>query len=410
MKKVFTLFVCALFLLSIISVVEAQRFAAARPRLSPTQLADLSPEDIEKIRTLGRAALANLENLDPAQIQARLADLRVMRTSKIELFNPRGITEEVAATAKERFEAAKQRMGVAKAAHIAAKQRYDERRAEYRACKNDTTAEGCDEIINRTLEDIRAFALHVANRLSERINKLLERLNAAEDIPQDKYDEIFNELTAIQTELDSLISQIEAAETVEDLKGVLMSLKEIGRDLKHKFAYHASKFALHWANGLMKRANVLSQRMEKIIDNLEQSGELDDHLQELANAFDEKLAAAKDKFHEAVNKMEEARELRISSNTSDEGIREQIKALAEEAKALFKETIGLLKDAHDILKDFMKDARDHLREANVDVGVEGLLDPEETVATEISEEENGGVGIAETEDGLIAPVSATEVT
>lgn len=387
------------------NMVHMQSYTDSRPQIRQSVLDSLPAETLERISNLGRDALRYLEGLSAEEIVSLLGNMNVGNAPRASLLIKRVVQNQE--QIRERYQTARENYISAKRAYTQARERFQNRLTEYQACSEDETGEGCDDVLAQSFEDAQEYALNVAESLIEHINKLIERVNEAENLPEDIYNAMIEELNGLLDEVEVIKADIEAALTIEDLEGPLGDLKDITQRIRHRHAYQLSNYAAHQANGLLVRMEILRSRGERILAYLEENGVDITDVEDDFETFDSKLVDAEVAFHDALDKFNEARDLRHSlgndtNETNSSGIMEQITSLSREAKDMFKQSINLLKEAHDILKDIIKEVRSDLRQLGTNDGEE-LLDPETEVNDEISEtDEDGNIEILEDEEGFIA--------
>ena len=297
-KKIFAVFVLAIFMLSI----------------APLALAE---EDVDKSERELRA-----DRVDFGKMKDRLQRAH-------EKFN---IAKEKHLEARERF-----------AAH---KEKVTELAQRIRDCKADDDCEITDE---EKFTSAREHFINIIDVLDRNLEKFVSRVAESEKLSEERQESLLAEIESLQDSLAEQKEVVESAETLEDLTGIRAALKDIQKE-KNLLARHlTSMFTTHKVGKVGVSLEKIADSMQKRIDVKAEEGfdvaelealhaellEIKVHVDAAAELSAEKLAEAQDAENREEYKeiYSEVREIRADAQKS-----------LKEAKAVIREFVAAFKE------------------------------------------------------------------
>jgi hypothetical protein len=449
MKKLFVLFICALFLVSTISFAAAQvgqtshraQYLTTSPvfqnldaaslqklgQLSYVQLKQLEQKfttltstqvqtivtaldvpQLQRATQLSSAAIHALAN-NPAAIQARVANIQQVRTQAqnaetiSNAYRVRQLTASVITQARNRFQTANTNYVAAKEALQNKKADIDALKDAYIACEDVVSTE-CDETRENYFTHLKEWMLRMIEGLKRRVEMHMEQIKASNAIDTENAEEIIADFELMLTELADLESRVQAATEREELLSLLQELREWIKENVPWKRFHLMRL---WWNHL-RVMNMKLSRMITYIDNalerLEESGVDTSEVEAQLDAFNAKVDEVRDAMQEAKDLFLEAQQLKEdaqAAGTWDAATQEQFKELIDQMKEKLHEAQELFREALQLFKELVRSIRALLNDnLNIAVTHATLLNPTATAAelpAAVTDVVNGEATIIETE-------------
>ncbi|MBW3001631.1 hypothetical protein KY338_00555 [Candidatus Woesearchaeota archaeon] len=310
MKKLFALFVMAIFLISLVP-------------------AAFAIEDAGTDNTTAQANQMRAKKIKPMSVKARAEKLK---EKHIEIRERYQKNKELM---KERLNTAKERRKVAIQHHQEAKEKINARKAQLAGCKDNNSTE-CMDARKETRLQTKRYLTNVAEHILAMIAKTKERVensNLADDDKRDLITKLDEEAEEIASALD-MLEELGEDSTKEEFKEITQIIRESWKDLRLIIKKGVGKVANGKIHAINVRLGNLKRKLHKIVDRLENAGKDTSTVKPYLETFDEKLEEAK-------NHRDRARSL------YQEG------KIDEAAKAT-KEAHGALREAHTALKNFVR--------------------------------------------------------
>ncbi len=242
------------------------------------------------------------------------------------------------------------------------KVRIDTRKTELRRCQLSDTEE-CKKVREDAREDAKVYLEKLAEAIKARLEKLKEKVENSERLTDEEKEEIKIEIEAQISEVESLKTQIETADTREEILSLAKQLKDILQDIKHKIKFH-EELLLHKRVGeIIKQAENLEIKLNKVIARLKEQGLNTATVQDSIDEFNLKIELAKTKYNEGVSLFEEAKEKRDSDKQAAQD-------LVKQAHEKFREAHQALKEAASILRKIVVEFKQLKADALVNVTAE----------------------------------------
>ncbi|MBI2550121.1 hypothetical protein HYV83_02975 [Candidatus Woesearchaeota archaeon] len=292
-----------------------------------------------KVKALDRARLKEIADLNPEQAKERLAKLKVVKAD--ENFKVRPIAEAAKEARKKAFERLKEDEKTLKEGY---KERLDslkEAKERLRNCGNETQSDDCAKARTGAVERAKEAALKAVDRLVTHLQKLKEKLQSSENIPEAEAAERIAKIDALLSEVDAIKQKISAATTKEEINAAVKELKDAVKKVKRASEAHSQGLLRAEINGVIHRAEVAEKKLDCALDSLEANGTD-------TSAIDAKIAEFSSKMGAAREKLNAAKELLGSDNETK----------IAEGKTLVREARDLVQEAHRLLEDIRKDIRE----------------------------------------------------
>jgi len=366
MKKLLSLLVAAIFLISIAATAFAEENATdnvtvtAASKDSAQKITQKQSKDFEQKRTeFLQQAQAKRQQLVEKRDEARAHLGESVKNFKAKRAEAREKYLSKRADLKEKAAKARERKDEAKTKHKEAKARLAEKKEQLKECKGSDTDE-CLVLRADAKKDAGEFLANIADNVLAMLERAQERVDKSKLSEEEKVslkDQLELKMAEIASTKDSIDAFTENT-TKEEVAEAAKTIREIWKDAKDLIKKSAGLTASDRLGGVIVKADHLKARLEKAISKLKDKGKDVSKAEELKTSFDAKLAEAK--------------------------------ALHDEAKALFNEgkvpeaaqktqdAHAALKEAHSILKDIVKELK------GTKEGVEALDTAEETEGTELT--------------------------
>ena len=231
--------------------------------------------------------------------------------------------------------------------HRGKKERFDEILPRLRACNNltssanattnATTPQECAKIRTEAVERSKEAALKAADRILNHLEKLKEKLESSENLPDDELNERIEKIDALIAEVERTKQKIQSATTKSEINKYLKDLKQLVAKVKRASEHHLQGLLRAEIWGVHQRTEVLQKKLQCALDGFKANGTSTAEL-------DQKLAELNATMSQAKDKLKAAKELLGSDNETQ----------VAEGKALVREAKELVKQAHRMIQDIRK--------------------------------------------------------
>lgn len=336
--------------------------------------------DSRKVEALGRARLKEVAELAPEEAKARLAKLKVVKAD--ENFKVRPIAAAALEARKTSFAKLKEDEGKIKAEYKERLGKLKEAKERLRNCGNETQSDECAKAKADAVGKAKEAALRAVDRIVNHLQKLREKLQSSENIPEAEAAERIAKIDTIISETNEIKQKIAAATTKKELNDALRELKDLVKKVKRASEAHSQGLLRAEINGVIHRAEVTEKKLDCALSGLEANGTD-------TSAVDPKLAEFSSKMGNAREKLSAAKELLGSDDETK----------IAEGKTLVREARDLVQEVHRLLEEIRKDIRE--------LGGKPC-EEEQEIAVE-QEEETEGEAAEQPAQQLPAPVPGVEV-
>lgn len=195
------------------------------------------------------------------------------------------------------------------------------------------------------LDKGKAFMLHADKAAIRYLDVLRERIEQVEGIPDDRRQAMLDEIKADSEWLVAAQSDIENAQSIEELRDIAKQLREHWKNYRGASKRMAG-LALHEKLAAMiARAEGASSRIASLITALKTEGKDTGALEESLKAFDRHVAAAKEKNNAAREHFENIPGAGDTNSSFKDGMK------------MIREAHRELKEAHGSLVDINKEIK-----------------------------------------------------
>lgn len=296
-------------------------------------LAQLSEGDLQKVSNLDQAELRELAQHSPEDIRERLRMVEVIEGD--EDYRIRSVTETRIRTSIDRLTTVQKQRVELHTHYDESVEELREQRDRLRECDTD-----CDELRNETLQHAKDVALHMVERLVNKLDGIEARIQAAEDLPEEDATLRLKAIAALKAEAADINADIEAATTTEELREAVADLRALIQKIKRGIFSHAHALLRAHAVGLINRGEILERKMTCSLDGLAEAGVNTTEVDAKVETYDSLMAEARLKMHTA-------------AETYDRADREAIEA----TKELLKEARDLIEEAQQLAVEIRADIR-----------------------------------------------------
>lgn len=314
MKKLISVLVMAIFVLSLLPTAIAQDQIRSQERIQAVQVISTNETPI------------------PAVLPA-----------KAELLRVREIAREKLQAARERYQAARERYIQAKERYQETKQKITSVRTTLRACK-DAESEGCLKLRRQIRIHSGEFLLNIADRVLETLEKIKSKVESNEDLTEEEASDLLAKIEAKITEVSDakgVIENLTNESSAEEIREAARTIKQAWKNTRVVLKKSVGRLVNARIGGIIVKLEHLKTKLIKISSRIEEAGENVRDLDELIDKFHSELEEAKNKWQLAKEKYAEA----VTPGKIDE--------LMKEANKYLREAHEKLKEAHKTLKEIL---------------------------------------------------------
>jgi hypothetical protein len=426
MKKIFTLLVLGLFLISLIPATFAERGEGMEQSDKRIQAIDvtgqhktkadvmaMNSEDVraslqeklkdaiqkcedgeepevckenlrERIRLmnrLGERALERLRIVEARRVQ-KLNELEEMGKNPNLLkykekfgFKAREIVEARLSKAKQDYKEAKEKYDGAREDYLDAQNKFKDAKEKLEDCEEGT--EDCNQLKEEIKVKSKEYLLKTADNILKHLNKIKANVEANEDLSEEEAAEIIGKIDEMITEIESAKSTIESSEDKEEIIEAAKTLKNAWSGVRKRLTVHSGRIVNSRIGGIVVRVKQLEVKLERILARMEENEIDTTEIQSLIDEFNVKTSDAKSNYESALEKFNEA------SDADGVTAKHELGSAGHE----------LMKKAHSALQEAQKLLRDIILTIKQKEGGEEMNAPEDAAEEEADEEDdddNGG--------------------
>jgi len=330
------------------------------------KFANLEESQLKKLANLDRTKLKQLGEMTETQIREHLDDYKIKQVTKENLFKARVIAKEKIEEKNHEFVQATNHYKQAKEEYKEQKKVFVEHAREAKACGEDS--EECAAMKEEHLEKSRRIVVDSADRAIEYMNKILLKLQSAENLAEDEIVPRVENINNAISKLEEAKTMDSEGETIEQVREAGQMVKRVMNAIQHQVKSHAVRTIHNSAITALKRADHLQERLEKAFAKMEEQGmEVNSELEAMADDFSAKLEDAETAYKLSVDKFKEAKEAR-------EEDKEAADSLLKESRAELQNAQQLLKEAHALLVDIVKSLKQEGVEEQLEVAEDEVIE------------------------------------
>jgi len=285
MKKLFALFVMAIFLISLVPAAFAAQGDGQGGQGGSQAQPTLYQEQTPAKEARAEKVAAKMENMRERYKAAR----EKYAQNKEQM--------------RERLSMAKEKRAEAKTKHQEARQKIQERKEKLQACKGSET-EDCRKTRSETKRHTKEYLSGVAEHVLGLLAKTKERVEAS-NMPEEQKSEI---LAKLDEQAEEIAGAAEAVETLgeestkEDYQEAIKVIRESWTDTKKGIKKGAGKVAANKIRALNTRMEQLQTKLRNTVQRLESQGADTAPVKAQLEEFEAKLTLSKAAEQEAQNK------------------------------------------------------------------------------------------------------------
>ncbi len=290
MKKLFAMFVMAIFLISLVPAVFAEQGNGNGNGNQPEPT--LYQDRAQVAQVQGEAKQIRAE-----QTKERIGSMRDRYQAARQKYAQN--KEQM----RERLAKAKDKRVEAKAKHQEARQKIQERKEKLNSCK-DSETEDCKKTRTETKKHTKDYLSNVAEHIMGLIAKTKERVQAS-NMGEEQKAQIMTKLDEHATEIASAADSVEELgeeSTREDYQEATKLIRESWKGTKEEIKKGAGKVAANKIRALNNRMGQLQTKLRNTVQRLENAGEDTTPVKAQLAEFEAKLAQSKAAEQEAQNK------------------------------------------------------------------------------------------------------------
>ena len=318
-----------------------------RPMFAIRKLSATQTRKAENIMAaVGSAKAKVVENLDRARLKwcidnqedckEKLQNMIVKTVKAKEVLRVREIAKDKLKQAQENFEKAKNAYQNAKNKHNKVRNEFNGLKGELAECQE--SGEDCTELEAEILEKAKENLISLIDRLTEHLNKVKEKVNAAENIDEEEAEEAINNLNEMIADLEDAKEDAENAEDKEAFQSAADKVRAIWKEMNYNAFRYAERVVYGQVRGIFVKSELLETKLERVLERLEDK-----------DVDVEGMSDLLDQFKESDEYFNEAKDLRADGD--EEGAKEAL----ENAKTLARESYDSLKEAHKILMQLVRE-------------------------------------------------------
>lgn len=244
--------------------------------------------------------------------------------------------------------------------YMDSKESYQEAKEDYIEAKNSYEREKNELRLRDVILKVKNFLLRSDEAMIDYMLSLKAKISENDDLPAQKKAEIITQIEADISWLEGRKTQINGANTRQEVISISRELKDRWQDIKPRERIYVGIFLSYKLTGILNRAEGLSDRIEDIIEELRGKGKDTKRLEELLASYNAKIQASQEARVKAI-------EAYSNVNVLDSQTR------ITQGRQYILESQTSLKAAHDELAQILKIVKDYRVEIKSEARAEGDL-------------------------------------
>jgi hypothetical protein len=298
----------------------------------------------EQKRILNGSLWEELDNFTLKKVKA--ADMYKKREIKADVLKG---WQNLFQKAQERFQNATENEKIHRAGWMDAKSAWKQK------C-NDTNSTECQELEQQAIENAKIYLNTSATAMISHLEQIKATVQESDIISDDEVTEIVESIDAQIESLNSVIDDIEAADTKEEVKAAAKELDGIWRATRWNAVAYVAHVMNTRVDTIIKKSEKLEERMDCVIAQMDNQSIDTSAIEDKLNNFSEKVQDAKDDWKKAKDLYTEIRALAITNKNGSNN--DNIKEKAEEMKTLVDSAHGKLKEANKLIVEIAREAKE----------------------------------------------------
>ncbi len=318
---------------------------------------NLKEHELKVIEGINRGFKDRLDKLDQGKIE-RLAKLppgiakRIVENAdlgqRLEKWTVKNVSRAELKNAFERRGITAEKLKETEIKLKSAKEKFESAKKEFKSKKDDFKK-------SKSIEDAKAYLLNVIEAITEKLNKLKERIGGSKDISENKTTELLTEIDNRIAKLAELKTKVNVASTKEELKNLTKEVKAGWRHLEHVIKVHGWRVALEHFGGILKQTYHLDNKLNRWLTFAEKKNVTIADKDARVADFGSKMADAKKHYEMAIDEFKKLKDLvQTKENVTDTETTAR-KALVDSTQTHMREAKKALRSARDVLVVLVKD-------------------------------------------------------
>jgi len=300
-KKIGTMFVLSLFLLSLVPSAFAE---------------DIQEDNVADKIAIDALKDVRLKNKLPHEKLDRMRDVKENRLAKLDLMNKTEQYKKYAKKAHNAREVLKHKMDSARKNFLSAKEhltktrhkfnetkvKFQDAKEKYKQCK-ESDGEECQELRVEAKKNAVDNLMHAADMILGELEKIKSKIESSEDLSEEEAAELLEKVNFEIQEVEQVKSKIENLgedATIEDIKAAAKELRELWSKIKHKVKQHAGHVVHAKIGGVIVRMNHLSVKLDGVLERAAENGKDTSVAEGLLEKFNSQLDEAEESYEKAV--------------------------------------------------------------------------------------------------------------
>ena len=296
----------------------------------------------------------------------------------------RKVASERIENARGKLKQAEETFARAVNAHKEAREKAAKLKDVLKECESSETDECRQKLVSHK-EDTKTFLLNAADAIIAQLEKIKARVQSSEDLSEEEATELLNRIDAQIAKVREARASVEALTSESsraDIKDAAKQIREIWGNIKHNVAKDAERLIHSRIGGIIVRSKHLETKLNRILERMAENGKDTSSVESLVDEFNSALDEAKQYYDQAIEKFK----------SKDE-------ASVKEAQELRNKAHLALKKAHETLKQIHRELKSKGMEKELETDEEDEVEEEvEDQAEDASEDESEDADSDEDED------------
>jgi|GEM_PF-6885459 len=292
------------------------------------------------INNLDRARLENCLN-DTTACTEKIKDWKVENVKVKNLLKKRDIAQDKLLRAENEFLRAKEKYDEDNNAQLRVRDEFLQLKNQLAKCK--ASGKNCSDVENQTFEKAQSNLLKIDEKLIDYLNKVKSKVNSSENINDTEAQSIISDIDSLIAQLDDAQTTINSATNKTELTDASKLLNGIWKNITSIGVGDAERVINAQIGQIFARSELLEKKLEVVVQKLKDKGINTTDIEAQLDNFSAKIDDARNLMTNATAIFAEIKDLRAANDTA--GAQEKL----AEYKNLTTQAHQDLKDAHTIL-------------------------------------------------------------
>jgi len=262
------------------------------------KVSNLDNARLEKLALLNRVKIKAYADLREDQLNVILDKLKIVKIKTDERFVKRVIARERVRELNANYNLTKEEYVKAMNSYRNNKENFLKVRERFKECEGSETAE-CEQLREEIHTRAKNYTTGIVDTLIGHLNKIRNRIENSEFLSEEDSTKAIEEIDDLISQLDDIKTRVDAATTKEELKEVIKELNNLALKVRLRAKIRASGLLHDGVLRLIKLAELSGEKADCSIAQLEEDGVDVTELDTLLDDYTAKIEAAKEDFKEA---------------------------------------------------------------------------------------------------------------